>query len=434
MGNSVLVFRYLKNLTLSAFILAFSSSTAIAEQILISSQNQVPKEYFGMHFHRADAGTPWPKVPIGSWRLWDAITTWPDLEPERGKWDFRRLDSYLIRAKLSDTRILLPLGLTPTWASARPNEKSPYRPGNAAEPSSIEDWKHYVRTVAERYKGRIHEYEMWNEVNVPGFYSGNVETMVALTRETYLILKAIDPENKLVSPSVVGNISEASPWLDEFLKKGGGQYIDIIGYHFYVPQGRPEVMIPLIKQVLNVMKVHGISDKPLWNTETGWLIRSNEQDFAPGSYDKSWQVLDYDKAPAYLARALIIAWASGVQRFYWYAWDNAVMGLIEPKSKRSKTAAQGYATVVRWLEGASKVSCMKQATTWGCSLIDTDGVNTHIIWSESDSNVAFNIPLDWKAEKIESLDGSQRNIQSNSSRAILISGHPVRLLPSKVTR
>ena len=59
--------------------------------------------------------------------------------------------------------LVLTLALSPTWASARPTEASPYFKGSAAEPGDIRQWEDYVRTVAERYKGRIMLYEIWNE-------------------------------------------------------------------------------------------------------------------------------------------------------------------------------------------------------------------------------------------------------------------------------
>jgi len=116
------------------------------------SGHTIPREYFGMHIHRADSSTPWPGVRFGSWRLWDAYVSWPQLEPNRGQWDFKRLDKYVAMASLTGVNVLLPLGLSPAWASARPNEVSAYRYGNAAEPLNIEDWRSYVRAVAERYK------------------------------------------------------------------------------------------------------------------------------------------------------------------------------------------------------------------------------------------------------------------------------------------
>src|SRR5437899_7225230 len=133
--------------------------------------------------HHLPQPTPWPRVSFGSWRLWDAYVVWPNVEPQKGQWDFSHLDGYISLAESHSVEILLPLGLTPAWASSRPKEKSGYEPGNAAEPRNISDWSEYVREVATRYKGRIHAYEIWNEPNLSDFFSGRPDTMLELARE-----------------------------------------------------------------------------------------------------------------------------------------------------------------------------------------------------------------------------------------------------------
>jgi len=89
-----------------------------------------------MHITSAADGTPWPVVPFGTWRLWDAYVTWKDLEPSKGIWNFAKLDALVSLAAQHNVEIILPLALTPQWASGRPNEPSAYTPGAAAEPSS----------------------------------------------------------------------------------------------------------------------------------------------------------------------------------------------------------------------------------------------------------------------------------------------------------
>ena len=115
----------------------------------------IPLSYFGLHIHRADRGTAWPNVPFGSWRLWDAYVTWADLQPELDKWEFSRLDRYVVLAQSNNVELILPLANTPRWAAARPNESSAYALGNASEAKNIEDWRRYIKVVAKRYKGRI---------------------------------------------------------------------------------------------------------------------------------------------------------------------------------------------------------------------------------------------------------------------------------------
>ena len=79
----------------------------------------VPASFFGMHIHHAGGATPWPEVPFAEWRLWDAGVAWPSIEPRRGQWQFAELDRYVDLAQHAGVGLLLPLGLSPGWASAR---------------------------------------------------------------------------------------------------------------------------------------------------------------------------------------------------------------------------------------------------------------------------------------------------------------------------
>lgn len=376
----------------------------------------IPISYFGLHIHHAAAGTPWPPFRFGSWRLWDAYVSWPHLEPEKGKWTFQLLDAYAALAEKNNIELVLPLGLSPAWASARPAEPSAYkRPGFAAGPRDMQDWRNYVRTVAARYKGRIRIYEIWNEPNLKGFYTGTVDQMIALAREAYSIIKEVDPLNTVISPSAAGN-GKAILWLEEYLSKGGDAYADVIGYHFYVQPGPPEDMKPLIEKIGRVLKRHHI-DKPLWNTETGWLIPSEETTIDPSRvhFPKDTPVLPMTEATASVSRALIINWAAGVRRFYWYAWDSEAMGLVEPLSKKVKKAGSAYNKTAEWMTGARMAGCrIDPEKTWICGL--EKGVNRKawLIWNEQEEKMLavhdpmavreYETLIDGGAKKVKTLE------------------------------
>src|ERR1700756_1873869 len=185
---------------------------------LAAPEKPIQLSFFGMHMHRTADTAPWPAARFGEWRLWDADVAWPDIEPHRDEWNFERLDKYLDLAEEHHVGVLLVLGLTPEWASTRPKEKSAYKPGFAAEPKNLDDWRFYIRTVAQRYKGRIQAYEIWNEPDIRQTWTGSVDEMVELTRIASEVIRGIDPEALLVSPSTT---SEGGlKWLAEVLKKG----------------------------------------------------------------------------------------------------------------------------------------------------------------------------------------------------------------------
>jgi hypothetical protein len=372
---------------IAGFLLMFTASPAPVN--LQPPSVPVPTTFFGMHIHHmvspngTDPLTPWPSVPVPEWRLWDARVTWPDLEPSKGQWRFENLDRSLALAESHHAGVLLTLGNTPRWASARPQEPSGYAPGYAAEPKDLEDWRTFVRTVATRYKGRIHAYEIWNEPNIRRFWTGDTDQLLALTREAHDIIKSIDPTAIIVSPPSAG--LRGTPWLAEFLKKGGGQYVDVIGYHFYVTPRLPEEMVPLAQAVKKVMADNGVDSKPIWNTEVGWL---------PGARFDSDEL-----AAAYLVRTYVLLWASGVQRSYWFSWDahkGLALETTEPDNQTLRPAGRAFNIVQDWLVGKRVDWCSSDVeNTWKCQLTRS-GRSQWIVWNPSGTKT-FAVPNEWHA-------------------------------------
>jgi hypothetical protein len=374
--------------------------TGNSKSQLVPAAEQVPSNFFGMHIHHATTGTPWPAVPIGSWRLWDALVSWPQIEPKRGQWNFELLDRYVFLAEQHKTEVLLPLGLSPQWASARPLEKSIYQSGNAAEPGDHADWQNYVTAVVTRYKGRIAAYEIWNEPNNKGFWTGDTQQMVTLTREASEVIHRIDPAAQVVSPAAT-TISGV-PWLAQFLNLGGGKYVDVVAFHFYVSPQPPEVMVPLIKQVRQIMRDTGVGDKPLWNTESGWQV--------PKPFPSD------GLAAAYLARAFVLNWASGVSRFYWYAWDNHAwvsLQATEPDSRTLTAAGEAYGVIQKWLTGTELAGCEENPDhVWMCRLTRS-GSPSWILWNPVQITAerrTFLFPQAWNDKSVTPLLGQARTL------------------------
>lgn len=368
----------------------------------------VPDTFFGMHFHHLGRGTVWPTILVGAWRLWDAGVAWPALEPRKDVWDFSLLDRYLDIAAQQHVDVIVPLALSPGWASARPQEHSGYRPGNAAEPVNLDDWRNYVATIVTHCRGRAAYYEVWNEPNLKDFFSGTTEQMLALAREAYAIVKDKDPQARVISPSAVNR--DGFDWLDRYLALGGGKYADIIGYHFYVDTRPPEAMLEVAAQVRALMHKHGLAKKPLWDTEAGW---SSHKVFSSPAEQASW-----------LARAFILNWAAGVERFYWYSWDgNDWVGLhMTANDNNTPTpAAVAYTAVQQWLGGAVMKACAAQNTVWTCAL-ERGGRKQWIVWNTAGTST-FKPPAEWRVRLAAQLDGATSAVAG----AISISRSPVLL-------
>jgi hypothetical protein len=382
-------------LQVSILILALLYSPVFAADLHPPAAT-IPATYFGLHMHHLfePTPTPWPSVPVPTWRLWDAgNVNWWYLEPSKGQWQFATLDRYVSLAQEHHSSVLLNLGNTPAWASPAQHPNAP--------PANIEDWRAHVRAVATRYKGRIQAYEIWNEPNIRDFWSGTPEQLVVLTREAYQIIHSVDPQAIVVSPSATA--AYGIPWLQEFLEKGGGQYVDVIGFHFYVDPHTlaPEDMVPLIEQVHELLKANGVDNKPLWNTESGWL--------PPAKFDSD------ELAAGVLARAYVLAWAAGVQRFYWYAWDNRLMAIVTYREAEHKITPAGsaFGIMQEWLVGAQMDVCTENSEhDWTCEL-NRSGKKEWIVWNPK-RNRKFNVPETWQVKSVTPLLQDRYSLNGSS--------------------
>jgi hypothetical protein len=271
------------------------------------------------------------------------------------------------------------------------------QPGRTSEPLDIEDWRAFVRQVATRCRGRIHAYEIWNEPNLKQFWVGNTDQLITLVREAHDIIKEIDPTALIVSPSATtgGGIG----WLDDFLRKGGARYVDVIGYHFYVYPQTPEAMVGLIQRVKQTLANNGASDKPIWGTEQGWA--------GPKPFPSE------EVGAAYIARAYTLSWAAGVTRLYWYSWyDHKWVALetTEADNQMLTQAGRAYAIIQQWLSGARMDSCNKGADgTYNCQLA-RDGAKEWIVWN-ANGMTNFSVPSSWHATTVTPLLGQPQPVR-----------------------
>jgi Cellulase (glycosyl hydrolase family 5) len=390
---------------------SLSSSRSISPSLRAPSGGAVVSDrYFGMHVGFVDPGTPWPAVPFGTWRLWDANVTWKDLEPQKGVWDFSRLDALVDQAQEHNVDVILPLALTPQWASQRPNEASAYTPGAAAPPVNINDWIDYVKTVTARYKGRVAYYEMWNEMNVVATWTGTPADIVSLQQAAYTTIKSVDPNAQFISANLTtwGGLT----LMQQLLDLSYANSADIIGYHFYVSPGTPEAIATLSSQVSSLLNQHGVT-KPIWNTETGWLTGST---FA-----------NDDEAAAVAVRALLVAHSSGIERFLWYEWDNhccVALFMTQTDNATPTRAALAYANLQKWLVGNTLKPCAADGDgTWSCDLVFSDGRHGLILWNPN-GNVTVNRMLNWTPTAVEDMYG---NASPASSAQLNIGPDPVLL-------
>ena len=333
----------------------------------------------------APLGVRFPPPGFGVLRLWDSGTTWAVLEPKPGQWQWDQLDRWMA-ARQRGQAVLLTLGQSPTWASSDPGWVTYNGAGAAAPPKDIADWIAYVSAVAQRYKGRIQYYEIWNEPNDKTFYAGTVAQLVQLTRTASEAIRKIDPAAKIVTAPPY------SPgYLDQYLATGAAQYADVIGYHVYATP--PEEAARQLANVRLVLARRNPAGKPLWDTEGG----SGDNTTPP------------DKARTYMARKYLVDLAFGASHFGWYGWGPVTpyaVGTVAPDDPLAQTpAAKAFSVVRGWLLGAALSGTrIDAAGSWRIMLDQPGGRKALVLWNPKGA-ARYTLPSAYRGGTVTDLDG-----------------------------
>jgi hypothetical protein len=240
------------------------------------------------------SGSPWVRVDMG----------WCSLEEagpgQYSQWYLDRLDSTVAAAQAQGLKLLINFGCTPAWAGGVGYNSWPTNP---AQVTRITLW------LAQRYKGRVAAWEIWNEPDcIGGCPNGSPEQFVKVLKAGYQGIKAGDRNATVVSGGISGNNAE---WISRMYAAGARGYFDALGVHPYQdpPTGAPDLpcenriyrftCLPLIH---DQMVRYGDSAKPIWLTEFGWTTaqtgdRPGVDDATQAAYLKQSVGLLRDYAP-----------------------------------------------------------------------------------------------------------------------------------------
>jgi hypothetical protein len=337
----------------------------------------VSADYFALVIHRAHTTTAWPVVDFGSWRLWDSYAKWSDVHLGPARFEFAGLDSQVTLGIARRKALFYTLGQTPRWASLRPDEKHAWGMGTGAMPSNLAYWREYVEAVSSRYKGRIGAYEIWNEPKYADaggrckgaiFFCGSAKDLVDLARVAAEVIRKNDPQALLVSPAFTDGVAGMQR-LQQYLASGGRAYTDVIAVHLYSRQ--PEDALTTMRALREIMKAERVEHLPVWNTEVGFMVQSEDRSIAAGGPGPFEVVYSPEAAGELLVRSMTVAAATGLERVVWYAWDSKQMGAIDYKTGRPNAVATAYAAARRLLLGATlrcEFGTQPAAEGWECQL------------------------------------------------------------------
>jgi IPT/TIG domain-containing protein len=374
-----------------------SSQTKFSMNILYGfSQSPIPSTYFGMTLNDPN---DWPQLPpqgiglqVGALAKGLSVS-WPFIEqnaPVNGvhTYNWSTLDTYVSQAASHSVDIFYTQFNFPPWAVPDPGNPvncSAY--ANTNPPivacvnmvTNIQDWIDFCTAVVTRYKGQIHMYELYNEPNTAGSFSGTIANMVSLTNSFHDVIRSTDSSALIGAPS-----SSSWQYTLSYYEAGGTQDVDTVDLHEYpnvTVEDNPEFVITKVVPTKEDMIQEGpttLATKPLWDTETGWG-------------NNAYAIADPEQRAAFVARFLLLQWSVGVERSYWYAWDEPNWGTLfneeSPGVGVTLPAGLAYQQVETWMLGANmQMPCSGNGgsqftATYTCNLFRSGGYQAEAVWN-----------------------------------------------------
>jgi len=311
-------------------------------------------ELFGTHVKEIASGDQPLPPRAGAVRLWDSGVAWRELEPEPGQVNWAAMDTAVEQAERTGAvDVMWVHGSPPPWAAEDPEADGLYGPGTSSAPDE-DAYLRILRAVAERYKGRITSYQVWNEANIKIFYRGKPEYLAELTARAKELLDEVDPDALLVGASTT--VREAGP-----VKPWYGKYsaaladldwpVDAMAVHLYplADQGA-DTRVEYIRTIRAWLAERGWTG-PLYDTEVNY---GDRRDFATEIVE-----VPQARAAAWVARTYVDSLALGVDRVYWYSWNDHILGIdqVDPGTGEILPAGQAFLTVQDWLVGSRWEGC-----------------------------------------------------------------------------
>jgi hypothetical protein len=253
------------------------------------------------------AGFSWIRQQVG----WDA------LEPAPYQYQWTELDAIIDAAARHNIKVILSVVRSPGWAGIN---------GTSGLPANPADFGRLLTNMAQRYKGRVAGYEVWNEQNIERETGGGkvlVAPYVATLKAGYTAVKAVDPGAVVLfgglSPTGINDPNYAIDdvkFLEQAYQYNNGEmknYFDVLGAHPGGAANSPDEYWPSdppadktrpwstdgsfyfrrVEALRAVMEKYGDGSKQMWLTEFGWTTRNAAPGYEYGALVSEQMQADY---------------------------------------------------------------------------------------------------------------------------------------------
>ena len=297
-----------------------------------------------------EAGFTWVKQRF-EWRNIEKV--------KKNEFEWHEPDLVIDKINKSGLGIIARMDNQPDWA-----RKDKIFPASGP-PDNIEDWKDFVQDFAERYKGKVQIYEIWNEPNISrewGNLKPDAKAYTEMLRVSYTEIKKIDPNAVIVSAGLSPTTEQSdraisdTVFLKEMYANGAKAYFDMLGVHAPGFKAAPDMDPAAVardpalsnpgdpspesakrvyafrhaEDMRQIMVENGDQEKQVALMEMGWTT-----DTRPNS-PYAWHAVTQEQQAEYLVKAMQYARAN------WSQWAGPMTVLYIPEPEWTANDEQYY--------------------------------------------------------------------------------------------
>lgn len=208
---------------------------------------------------------------------------WGSLQPGYRTWNLQPMDNLVKQAKARDLKVLGIITYTPEWARQDSCAKT-----FSCPPRSNFAYARFARTLAQRYLGYVHAFEIWNEPNFTLFWpETNADQYGRMFSFASREIRRVNPNVEILVGALAAletghNALDASTFLRRACIRNRCAEATAVSYHPYTfprmatDEGTPSTtwqrMLPSYgasNSMYQAARAVGLGGKPFWVTEYG---------------------------------------------------------------------------------------------------------------------------------------------------------------------
>lgn len=279
-----------------------------------------------------DAGVRWLRQQLP----WMDMQSGPGTECYNVCWG--EMDAIVAEANAKGMKLMLNVVRSPSWATDN---------GKNGVPSerNYPEFARFMGLVANRYRGQVGAYEIWNEQNLAIENShGDIlspDSYVEMLSQVYNQIKANDPNAIVVSGGLAstetnqpGLATSDMVYFKQMIDNPKYRsHVDALGVHIGGHLNPPDTLWPdkpgpgpgwrdsrafyfrHLEDIRALMVQEGVGSIPIWVTEWGWVTDNYTGGFEYGQYNSEAEQAQYTRRALEIAANDYQPWVGGM--FLW---------------------------------------------------------------------------------------------------------------------